>query len=288
LSPTTPDLWLEAHSYLRPLADFSAEVDRAVAATLVEDARVPDWEDYRPDFLAGVPVLASSAAAIDLAPGGRMAGALLEGLASGTSGGRLAAETRLLAEELRRDPAAARRIADFLLGDETLTVPFPGLLRYLGWTAMARYLGPVVSAFAGWRVEERWLRRYCPTCGSLPAMAQLVGSDPGRMRLLSCGCCGTRWQFKRTGCPFCEADSARLASLAVAGEAGLRIDHCESCRGYLKTYDGQGQEALLLSDWSSLHLDLIAQDRGLKRVAASLYEFEPDQKASGMSTCTMS
>ena len=106
-------------------------------------------------------------------------------------------------------------------------------------------------------------------------MAQLVGVDPGRRRLLSCGCCGTRWQFKRTGCPFCETDAQRLASVTIEGEPGLRIDHCESCGGYLKTYDGQGNETLLLSDWSSLHLDLIAHDRGLKRLAASLYEFEP-------------
>ena len=106
-------------------------------------------------------------------------------------------------------------------------------------------------------------------------MAQLVGADPGRKRLLSCGRCGTRWQYKRTGCPFCEGDSQRLSAVAVEGEAGLRIDYCESCSGYLKTYDGQGNETLLLSDWTSLHLDLIAQDRGLKKVAASLYEFDP-------------
>ena len=105
-------------------------------------------------------------------------------------------------------------------------------------------------------------------------MAQLVGADPGRKRLLSCGCCGTRWQFKRTGCPFCDTDSQRLSSVTIEAEPGLRIDHCESCGGYLKTYDGQGNETLLLSDWSSLHLDLIAHDRGLKRLAASLYEFE--------------
>jgi len=106
-------------------------------------------------------------------------------------------------------------------------------------------------------------------------MAQLVGADPGRRRLLSCGCCGTRWQFKRTGCPFCETDSQRLASVTIEGEPALRIDHCESCGGYLKTYVGQGSESLFLSDWSSLHVDLIAHDRGLKRLAASLYEFEP-------------
>jgi FdhE protein len=271
----SPDPWLEAHAYLRPLADLSAGVDRAAGEIDVLDARIPDWDDYRADFLAGVPLLRSTAAAVDLEPGGRMASALLERLASEAASGRFAEETRALATELQREPQVARRIADLLLGDEAYTPPFPGLLRYLAWTAMARFLRPVVSAFDGWRDEEKWGRRYCPTCGSLPAMAQLVGADPGRMRLLSCGCCGTRWQFKRTGCPFCEADSQRLASVAIEGEPRLRIDHCESCGGYLKTYDGQGNEALLLSDWSSLHLDLIAHDRGLKRLADSLYQFEP-------------
>jgi FdhE protein len=270
----TPDRWFETHSYLRLLADLSAQVDGAAAGIDVLDAHIPDWEDYRADFLAGVPLLSSAGAAVDLEPGGRMAKALVEKLASGKLG-MLAAETRALDTDLRRAPQVSRHIVDFLLGDETVTPRFPGLLRYLSWMAMARFLRPVVNAFDGWRDEERWLRRYCPTCGSLPAMAQLVGIDPGRKRLLSCGCCGTRWQFKRTGCPFCDTDAQRLASVTIESEPGLRIDHCESCGGYLKTYDGQGHETLLLSDWSSLHLDLIAHDRGLKRLAASLYEFAP-------------
>jgi hypothetical protein len=29
---------------------------------------------------------------------------------------------------------------------------------------------------------------------------------------------------------------------------------------------------VLLADWTSLHLDLLARERGLKRMAASLYE----------------
>jgi FdhE protein len=240
----TADPWLETHSYLRPVAELVAEVARAATGIEVPDVHVPDWEDYRSDFLAGVPLL-SSAAAVDLEPGERMAEALLAALAS-------------------RAPA-----------DSEWHSPSPGLLRYLTWTATALYLGPVVNAFGEWRDEEKWLRRYCPTCGSLPAMAQLVGADPGRKRVMSCGCCGTRWQFKRTGCPFCETESTRLESVVLEGEAGLRIDHCRSCGGYIKTYDGTGNEALLLSDWSSLHLDLIAHDRGLKRLAASLYDFEP-------------
>ena len=85
----TPDQWIEAHPYLRPVADLSAQVDRAVAAIDVLDARIPDWEDYRADFLAGVPLLSSADGAVDLHPGGRMAAALLERLASGTSSGSL-------------------------------------------------------------------------------------------------------------------------------------------------------------------------------------------------------
>jgi FdhE protein len=269
----TQDLWLEAHSYLRPVAELSAHVERAAAAIDVFDARMPDWDDYRQDFLAGVPLLSSADAFVDLEPGGRMAAALLERLASEASPGWLRAEARALHADLRSTKSVPRSVVDFVLGDETITPAFPGLLRYVAWTAMARFLRPVVNGFEAWRNDDNWLRRYCPTCGSLPAMAQLVGADPGRKRLLSCGCCGTRWQYKRTGCPFCESDSQRLSSVSIEGEPTLRIDHCESCGGYLKTYDGQGDEMLLLSDWSSLHLDLIAHDRGLKRLAASLYEF---------------
>jgi FdhE protein len=264
---------MEAHSYLRRLADLSAQVDRVAAGIDVQDARIPDWEDYRADFLAGVPLLPSAAAAVDLEPGGRMAEALLERLASGMLSGKFAAEARALDTELRRETWSSRRIADFLLGDESLTPPFPGVLRYLAWTAAARFLRPVVNAFDGWRDEERWLRRYCPMCGSLPAMSQLVGVDPGRRRLLSCGCCGTRWRYRRIGCPFCEnADDHLLSALAIEGEKYLRIDYCQSCGAYLKTYDGEGNETFFLADWTSLHLDVIACDRGLKRLANSLYE----------------
>jgi FdhE protein len=178
-----------------------------------------------------------------------------------------------LAAELHRDAHAPQRAVAWLLKNQSFTPEHPGLLRYLGWTALAQYLYPVVVAFGNWRDEERWLLRYCPTCGSLPAMAQLVGNDPGRPRFLSCGCCGTQWRFQRTGCLFCEnKDDHRLAILSIDGEGGLRIDYCEHCDGYLKTYSGMGNETLLMADWTSLHLDILARDRGLKRLAASLYE----------------
>jgi len=192
----TPDSWLDTHAYLRPVAELSAEVERAADAIEILEARVPDWGDYRADFLAGVTLLQSADAAVDLEPGGRAAAALIERLALGRSSGWLALETRALHSELQRQSHAARRVVDLLLGDESAAPPFSGLVRYLGWTAIKRFIAPVVLAFNSWRDEEKWQRRYCPTCGSLPAMAQLVGEEPGRRRLLSCGCCGTRCDMR--------------------------------------------------------------------------------------------
>src|SRR6476620_9193931 len=126
----TPDSWVAAHAYLRPVADLAEEVDRAPAALGIVQAPVPDWADYSADFAAGVTLLHSAAAAIDLEPGGRTAAASVEKLATA---GWLAAETRALHAELQREPHAERRIVDFLLRDESAVPAFPGLLRYLGW-----------------------------------------------------------------------------------------------------------------------------------------------------------
>lgn len=269
----TRDAWLSAHPYLQRVAELCAEVEAAASGIATAPPGTPRWDDYAPDFGAGVPLLQSSEAALDLEPAGLLIGALVEGLAAGRPAGRLAEETRTLDAELRRD-GASQRVVDWLLREDALAPSSPGLLRFLGWSALARWLQPVVHAFDRWRDEERWQRNYCPTCGAPPAMAQLVGTDPGRLRLLSCGCCKTRWRFNRTRCPFCDSDVQRLLVVAVEGEAGLRIDYCEACRGYLKTYVGEEDEDLLLADWSSLHLDLVAGDRGLKRLAGSLYELD--------------
>jgi FdhE protein len=266
--------WLNAHAYLRPLARFCAQVEAAAAELGPSDAPIPTWDDYRNDYLAGTPLLQSTAAAVDLEPAGRSALALVERLAANSVDGPFAADARRLVEELRQQTAAARRVSSWLMGDRDLAPASPGLLRYVGWVAAARHLRPILDAYAGWRDEEKWLRNYCPACGSPPAMAQLVGEDPGRRRLLSCGGCRSRWRYGRTGCPFCQTDTNRIAVVAVEGEGGLRIDYCESCRGYLKTYDGRGDEALLLEDWTSLHLDVVAEDRGLQRLAASMFQLE--------------
>jgi FdhE protein len=274
LSVSLPERWLEDHAYLRQLAELSGRVEHALSELTVPPLAVPAWEAYRDDLVEGIPLLSSAGARVDLEPAGALVVDLLRRLETEPLPAPVAVEVRALASELDRNPELSRRIVPFLLGDDSVETPSPGLLRFLGWTVLARYLQPVVEAFAGWRDEERWLRRYCPTCGSLPAMAQIAGADPARHRLLSCGCCRTRWRFRRMQCPFCENESHRLSGIKVDGEASLRIDFCAACRGYLKTYDGQGQESVLLADWTSLHLDLLAHRRGLKREATSLFDLE--------------
>ena len=269
----TQDAWLRTHPYLQSVSSLHAHVEKALSELSIVTAPVPSWNSYIADFLGGVPFLLSPVASIDFAPVEVMAGALVKRLASSSLPGNVAEEARILNTELHCETHPPRRVAAWLLDENVFTSECPGLLRYLGWTALSRYLCPVTGAFGNWREEEQWFRSYCPTCGSPPAMAQLVGIDQGRQRFLSCGCCCTRWRYKRTGCPFCEnEDDRRLGLVTVEGEGGLRIDYCESCKGYLKTYDGEGSETVLLADWTSIHLDVIAHDRGLKRLAASLYE----------------
>jgi FdhE protein len=273
--------WLGTHAFLEPVARLLDRVECAVSAIDCPAAALPRWDDYAADYGIGVPLLRSADAGPDLLPAGAMTGALVGELANGPASDRVAADARALRGDVDGGAGSAQRVVDWLLefaptaGNGAFRPARPGLLRFLGWTAMRRYLLPVLDAFARWRDEDRWLRSHCPACGALPAMAQLIGVDPGRKRFLACGSCGTRWRYRRTACPFCDGDSHRVAVVTVEGEAGLRIDHCEACGAYLKTYEGLGREALLLADWTSLHLDVLAQDRGLKRMAASLYGLEP-------------
>ena len=250
----TLDDWLTSHPFLSGVARVRAQIDEAVVAAASPLAPPSGWDEYAEDFGMGVPLL-QSAVPIDIAPAGHAVIAALDNLSVDAD-------------------ATPTRVLEWLLGDETWQPAHPGVVRSVGWITLARALGPIVSSLSAWKDDDRWLRRYCPTCGSGPAMAQLVGVDPGRKRLLTCGRCATQWRYGRTMCPFCEADSQKLMSIVIEGESGLRIDYCESCKGYLKTYDGQGGEAVLLADWTSLHLDQLALDRGLARSASSLYDLD--------------
>lgn len=275
----TRDLWLAKHSYLEPVAQFHAQVNSAMASISGVSYSLPasDWSLYAADFEEGIPLLYSPTVAINLEPAEQSLVELVDKLSSSGLPGNLASDAACLSHQLRFDGAARSAVAWVLNGGD-FACANPGLLRSLGWAVLAWHLRPVVEAFSAWRDEEQWLRNYCPTCGASPAMAQLAGTDPARLRLLYCGRCATRWRYRRSGCPFCENyDDHQLAVLVIDGEGGLRIDYCKSCDGYLKTYNGEGSEGILLADWTSIHLDVLAQDRGLKRLAGSLYDLSAEK-----------
>jgi FdhE protein len=267
----TDEDWLASHPYLQPLADLQRVIDIEAKHIPPYAGAHPNWSDFLEDFKSGVPALKSRSISIDLGEAEAAWPPLLERLISRPLPPEFA--ERLAALRFDMNSAGARHGAiGSLLDRGSFVASDPGFFQFLGWTVLARHLRPLVLAFALWREEDRWVLGYCPFCGSAPAMAQLSGIDPGKLRRLQCGYCNTRWRFLRTGCPFCEnSDGHKLAGIDVEGEGGLRIDYCEACNGYLKTYHGEGNEALLLADWTSLHLDVIASDRSLKRLAASLY-----------------
>jgi FdhE protein len=79
-------------------------------------------------------------------------------------------------------------------------------------------------------------------------------------------------------CPFCGNDDYRtLGTLTVEGEQRFRISVCERCKAYLKVgnaFDPAPAELLALDDVASLHLDLVAIERGYQRPPGSGYRIE--------------
>lgn len=269
----TLDQWISTHPYLQPIGEFYSRVTTAVKQVPTTTIQIPNWADYEEDYEQGLPLFKSARVAVDYTELARIISSLLEQLSSGSPSAALTQECRELGRQFRINTERLERALEGLLVDDESGPIHPGLFRHVAWRAMVQYFGPLLSSFQKWRDEESWSNPYCPVCGSRPSMTQLITAESSRRRVLVCGCCGTRWNFPRMRCPFCEnANDHRLFVLAIQGEKHLRIDYCDACSGYLKTYVGEGEEKVLLADWTSLHLDLLAQDRGLKRLAASLYD----------------
>jgi len=111
-----------------------------------------------------------------------------------------------------------------------------------------------------------WLRPYCPTCGSLPAMGRLE-KEVGQ-RFLWCSVCNSQWQFHRLQCPFClNADQTRLRYFFTDEASPYRVDVCDNCLRYLKTVDDRKLEAerqavMPVEELLSLSLDELAKNEG--------------------------
>jgi FdhE protein len=267
--------WLQQHPFLAPLAHFTEVIGKAAADVPVASPALPAFDAHAAAYRQGVALLRGETHGPALAAAASDA---LAGLAARAAAASLptpiAQGVKELSAAIATPEGRAGAVAWLVAGGDEASAPMQaGLLRFLGWTAFRRILDPISEPFAAWRDDDAWHRPQCPTCGQLPVMAQLVGKADARSRVLVCGCCPTRWGYKRLGCPYCgnEAEE-RLALLELQGPVGLRLDVCESCKSYLKTYAGQGEEALFLQDWPTLLLDAMAAERGYARRGASLYD----------------
>jgi len=276
--PASQEKWIEGHPYLAGPARFQRMIDDAI-----RDERVvvpaPHWENFAQDFGKGIPLL--SARPLDkevIAGAGMLLMRLVESLSEADCPEQVKQACAFLRDEFQRSPDAPALLLERVVSGkeearELVSPEHAGLVRYLSWTALERVLRTWAESLSSSRDKIPCGRPYCPLCGSLPSMAQLVRTNKGRERFLSCGCCRSKWSYQRTGCPFCgNDDQDRQEILEPEQEKDFRIDVCHECNGYLKTYTREGDEQLLLADWSTMHLDVLAGLQGLQRRANSLYE----------------
>lgn len=159
---------------------------------------------------------------------------------------------------LRQEDADLREFAEKARLNEAL-------MRTLGWQMVEALVPEEVKAPSLWQ-EAGWTRNYCPVCGRRPVLAQLCREQEGKARFLSCDGCHAAWPYARLGCVYCgNGDLARMHILAPEGEDSMRLDVCDECHSYLKTYLEEGEEAVYLNDWATVHLDFLGEEKNLRK-----------------------
>jgi len=106
-----------------------------------------------------------------------------------------------------------------------------------------------------------WQRGYCPLCGFEPDLAALSGHD----RRLICGRCAAQWIFQAPTCPFCGESRSDAVTSFTSRDGRYRVYGCNTCRRYLKAYDGRGADRPVLpvvDGIATLPLDAAAMQKG--------------------------
>ena len=147
-----------------------------------------------------------------------------------------------------------------------------GVMNFLLHTTIKPFVEATASHLRDMVDEDSWDKGYCPICGSQPLMAELRGEE-GK-RIWTCSFCGNQWRGKRLMCPFCEnTDHRTLRYFYTEKEKAYRIDVCDKCKRYIKTVDTRqlADEIFLpVEDLATLHLDILAADKGFKRESFDL------------------
>jgi formate dehydrogenase accessory protein FdhE len=196
---------------------------------------------------------------------------------------RALADSEMTPEPLRasgkdlvaRPPDERRALIQAWLDDSSLVDPRLGL-----WIRVAA--GPILELAAA-SLEplsrDEWAGRACPVCGDVAQCSGIVEESgafmQGAPRYLICGRCASWWAFPRAVCATCgEDDSTKQGSFYAEGRPWARIDVCDTCASYMKTFDlrekGARDMVPLVDDVGTLSLDIWAHENGLQRPGLSL------------------
>jgi FdhE protein len=102
-------------------------------------------------------------------------------------------------------------------------------------------------------------------------MAVLRKGVRGRAKFLVCGTCRTEWGINRVECPYCDNDKQEnIRIIEFDAEKDLRIDTCDACKSYIKTYTGNSLDDIAMRDFASIHIDIASQKTGFNKVGLLL------------------
>ncbi len=154
----------------------------------------------------------------------------------------------------------------------------PEILRFTLTQLVKPYAAKKAETFAELIQESKWLKGYCPICGSWPEMGFLEGRE-GR-RWLRCSFCSHEWTFSRTECPFCEShDPDKLEIFYSEGRPFERAELCYECRKYLVSVDLRDRKGIVrdVAALGMVYLDILAQEKRFSPGAASAWNIFGDE-----------
>ncbi|BBO69865.1 formate dehydrogenase accessory protein FdhE [Desulfosarcina alkanivorans] len=192
------------------------------------------------------------------------------------SGEKLSAAGNALAKAMTEGVAVNAFFDDILdesgrIGDfaHTMGVP-PDMLSLLFYLAAKPSVEAGSRQLASRLTASQENRSSCPVCGSAPILGEL---DAEGKQWNHCGFCWHRWPVKRLACPFCSnRDNTSLEYVYSDDEPEYRVNLCHECRRYMKVVDTRKLDRGFyppLEQVASLHLDLIAAEKGYSHGVAS-------------------
>ena len=113
----------------------------------------------------------------------------------------------------------------------------------------------------------------CPWCKEPPQAGCLRPQAEGLAFEITCALCLRRREFPRTRCPGCEESSeAKLPNFTTPDFPHLRLQACDTCKGYLLVVDLSRDPAAIpeVDELAGLPLDLWAQERGYHKLQPNL------------------